>query len=64
MEEFKITIKAARVNAGYSQESASKAAGIARSTLAKWEEGRTEPRASDFQKLCALYKVPMESIKF
>lgn len=62
-EEFKISLKAARVNAGYSQESASKESGIARSTLAKWEEGRTEPRASDFQKLCAIYKVPMEKVK-
>lgn len=63
MAEFKISLKAARTNAGYSQERAAKAAGIARSTLAKWEEGKTEPRARDFKKLCMLYKVPMENVE-
>lgn len=60
---MQITLKAARVNAGLTQEQVQQATGFARSTLAKWEQGRTSPRVEDLVILCNLYGVPTEHIK-
>lgn len=40
---FKISLRAARVNAGLTQEEASERAGCARSTLNGYESGKTQP---------------------
>lgn len=49
----KITLAAARINAGYSQENLAKLIGVTRSTLARWETGKTEIKA---KYLCAFCK--------
>lgn len=59
----RITLKAARVNAGLTQQQVEAATGIARSTLTRWENGKVSPRMDDLEKLCALYGVPPEFIK-
>lgn len=60
---MKITLKAARVNAGLTQQQVENATGYARSTLAGWENGKVSPRLKDLEVLCRLYEIPVECIK-
>lgn len=60
---MQITLKAARVNAGLTQQQVQQATGIARSTLRRLEQGKTSPRTSELAILCNLYGVTMEHIK-
>lgn len=60
---MKITLKAARVNAGLTQEAAAKATGFSRSALFRWERGDTSPSVSKLARLCELYHVNMEDIQ-
>lgn len=59
-----ITLRAARINAGYTQQQVFEKTGYARSTLTRWEKGETMPRVSDLAILCALYGVSMDCIKW
>ena len=43
MEPFTITLEAARVNAGLTQEKLAKLLGVHRTTLHNWETGKTSP---------------------
>lgn len=61
---MKVTLKAARVNANLSQVKAAKALGISESTLAKWENGDTCPRADRMQDICDLYNCGMDDVVF
>lgn len=61
---MKITLRAARINAGLTQQQVHEATGIARSTLARWEKGATFPRADGLAVLCQLYGIPVECIKW
>lgn len=60
---MQITLKAARVNAGLTQQQVLQATGIARSTLKRWERGETFPKVNELAVLCELYGVPIECIK-
>ena len=60
----KITLSAARENAGYSQKAAAAVLGISNKTLCNWENGRTFPKQPMIEKLCELYNVPYDFIKF
>lgn len=59
-----ITLKAARVNAGYSQKEAAAILGISNKTLCSWENGKTFPDQPMIEKLCALYGVTYDMIVF
>lgn len=54
---MKITLKAARVNAGLTQEDVKQKTGFARSSLIKWEDGSVIPKSTHLEALCALYGV-------
>ena len=58
----KISLKAARVNAGLTQEQAAKAIGKAKQTIVNWESGKTGIKYSDLIKLSELYEMPVEYI--
>ena len=60
----KITLKAARVNAGYSQKEAAEIIGISNKTLCSWENGKTFPDQPMIEKLCGLYGVTYDMIVF
>lgn len=62
-KDFKISLKAARINAELTQKQAAKSINVCRDTLRNWENGKGEPRASQLKELCALYKCP-ENIIF
>lgn len=55
---FQITLKAARVNAGLTQDEAAKKAGINKTTLLNWENQKTFPRIDQLENLCAIYNIP------
>ena len=60
----KITLKAARVNAGLTQQEVANELNVALSTVRNWETGTTMPKLSYFVKLCQLYNMPMDGIFF
>lgn len=60
----KISLRAARVNAGYNQKDAAKILGISNSTLGSWEHGRTFPTPAVIEKICRLYGLSYDDIIF
>lgn len=61
---LKITLEAARINAGLSQKDAADALGISNKTLGSWENGVSFPRADQIAKLCELYGVSYDNLNF
>lgn len=60
----KITLKAARVNAGLRQKEVAEILGVSNKTLSSWESGETFPRADQVAKLCSLYRLTYNDINF
>ena len=60
----KITLSAARVNAGYSQKAAAELLNISNKTLCNWEKGKSFPDQPMIEKLCSLYGVTYDMINF
>ena len=63
MEDRKITLKAARINAGLSQSEAAEKMGVNVMTVSNWETGKTVPDVEDFKRLCELYGWPENGIR-
>ena len=61
---LKITLKAARINAGLSQKEAAKKLGISNKTLCNWESGSSFPNVKRTAALCELYGVSYDNIIF
>lgn len=61
---IKISLSAARVNAGYSQKAAAAALGISNKTLCRWEKGLSFPDQPAIEKICNLYGVSYDMINF
>ena len=59
-----ISLKAARVNAGFTQKEAAKQLEIGESTLIKYEKGETFPTVPIIKRIEALYRVPYRKIIF
>lgn len=64
MQVIKITLAAARVNAGLTQAEVAKKLKISRQTLVSWEKGLTEPSVSQADELARLYNFPRDCIFF
>ena len=60
----KITLSAARVNAGYSQKAAAELLGVSNKTLCNWENGKTFPDQPMIERICNLYGVTYDMINF
>lgn len=60
---LKIKLKAARVNAGMTQEDVAKTIGRNKQTIVNWENGVTEIRARDLIRLSELYEIPIEYLE-
>lgn len=61
---LKITLKAARVNAGLTQKEVANEIGVSNKTLCGWENGRVIPRVCYIDILCSLYGVSYDNISF
>lgn len=60
---MKLSLKAARINAGVTVEQAANAAAVSTSTIYNWESGITDPGYKQLRALCELYGVDTNSIK-
>ena len=59
----KITLKAARVNAGLTQEDVARALHRNKQTIVNWESGSTDIRYYDLTAVSELYNMPLEFIE-
>jgi len=62
LEVLQISLAAARVNAGKTQEDVAKALKVSKNTVVAWEKGTTEPKTSQARELSALYGIPLDNI--
>lgn len=62
MEQIKLTLEAARVNVGLTQQAAADLFGIDRTVLYRWENGINKPNYVSLCGMAYLYKVPVECI--
>lgn len=60
----KMSLKAARVNVGYTQKEAAELLGVSNKTLGDWENGTTFPKADMIAKICDLYGVTYDQLNF
>lgn len=60
----KMSLRAARINAGLSQKIAAEKIGISNKTLGNWENGITYPPADKIPVICELYGVPFDQLNF
>lgn len=58
----KISLAAARVNAGYPQDLAAVKLHVTAETLRSWEKGKTVPTYEKFMEICKLYNYPADFI--
>ena len=59
---LQISLAAARVNAGMTQEDVAKALKVSKNTIVNWEKGETEPKTSRIRELSELYNMPVDNI--
>mgnify|MGYP003183891208 FL=1 len=62
MEKLQISLAAARVNAGLTQDNVAKYMKVSKNTIVKWEKGETEPSITQGRQLEKLYKIPLDNI--
>lgn len=60
--QFQISLAAARVNAGMTQEDVARAMRISKQTVLNWEKGKVIPKPAQFEMLCRLYAIPGDNI--
>ena len=64
MEDFKISIAAARVNAKKKQEEVAKALHVSKQTVGSWENGKTSPTIEKAMELCRFFNIPYDRVSF
>lgn len=64
MDDFKISIAAARVNAGKTQAEVAKALHVGKQTVLSWEKGKTSPTIEKAQEFCSFCNVPFDRVSF
>lgn len=62
MCEIKITLAAARVNAGLTQAQAAEAIKVSTNSICAWEKGKTDIPKAAAMALSYIYKMPVENI--
>ena len=60
----KITMVAARKNAGYTQKELAKKCGVSESTVLRWEKGRKDPTVAQAKKIGEICGVHYDDIIF
>lgn len=62
MEKLQISLAAARVNAGMTQDDVAKKMKISKTTIVNWEKGKVVPSFANLQMLCTIYNIPKDNI--
>lgn len=60
----KMSLKSARVNAGYTQESAAKELNVSKKTIWLWENGKIIPKIDKINPICNLYGLKYDDISW
>lgn len=60
--EYKISLKAARINADMLQSDVAQTLGVSKESVANWENGKTAPKSTILVRLCSLYGIPIDAI--
>lgn len=61
---MRISLKAARINAGLRQTDIAIALGVDRKTVGSWENGKSMPTADKVEPICAILGVNYDAIKW
>ncbi len=61
---MKISLAAARVNAGLTQREAAEKIGVTRITIQNWESYKTSPDADAILRICEAYDISMNNLIF
>ena len=64
MDDFKISMRAARVNANKTQAELAEALHVGKQTIISWESGKTSPTVEMARKYCAFCDVPFDRVSF
>ena len=59
---IQISLEAARVNAGLTQDAAAERLSVSKQTLINWEKGRSEPSISQARLIESTYGIPLDNI--
>lgn len=59
-----LTLRAIRINKGWSLEEASIKIGVSKDTLSNWERGETYPNVPQIKRIEEVYNIPYNSINF
>ena len=59
---IQISLEAARVNAGLTQDDAAKHLKVSKQTIINWEKGRSEPSITQARDIESLYQIPLDNI--
>ena len=62
LEKLQISLAAARVNAGLTQENVAKRMRVSKTTILNWEKGKSSPSFSDMEMLSKIYSMPKDNI--
>lgn len=62
MEDIKISMAAARVNAGLTQEDIAREMHVSKATVLNWEKGHIPPKPAQFEMFCRICKMPKDYI--
>ena len=61
-EKLQISLAAARVNAGLTQEDVAQEMQISKQTVVNWEKGRVKPKLAQLEMMCRLYSIGLDNI--
>lgn len=61
-KKLQITLAAARVNAGFTQEEVAKKMGISKQTIINWEKGKNIPGIPEMEMMSKIYNMPQDYI--
>lgn len=59
---MKISLRAARVNAGFTQKEVCKLLECSQATIQKWENGSSKPKRLFLNALSELYSIPVDEL--
>ena len=61
---MEITMKAARINAGYAQKEAARLLKVSRDTVSNWERGKSYPDVANLRDIERVYNVRYDDLIF
>ena len=62
MKKLQISLAAARVNAGMTQEDVAREMHVSKQTIVNWEKGKVIPGIPEVEMLARIYNIPQDNI--